>query len=48
MASVNNINNAPSPEAVDQLFDIANEAVLKYAKDYEWSTYHSWNIVNQT
>ncbi|KZM19134.1 uncharacterized protein EKO05_0010226 [Ascochyta rabiei] len=47
MTSVNNVAATPSSEVQDRLFKIANQVALKYAKDYSWSTWHSWNVVNQ-
>ncbi|KAF9691429.1 hypothetical protein EKO04_010904 [Ascochyta lentis] len=47
MASVNYIAPTPASEVQDRLFKIANEVALKYAKDYSWSTWHSWDVVNK-
>lgn len=46
MALVNINTTNPSPEIQDLLFGVFNRAALKYAKDYSWSTYHSWHVLN--
>jgi hypothetical protein len=46
MASVNHISSTPSPDIQARLLEIANEVALTYAQEYQWSTWHSWNIVN--
>ncbi|KAF3037720.1 hypothetical protein E8E11_003894 [Didymella keratinophila] len=48
MGSVNNISPTPSLDAQARLFEIANEVALKYAQGYQWSTWHSWDTVNET
>lgn len=47
MASIHNITTTPTPEVQDRLFKIANQVALKYAQDYAWSTWHSWDVVDQ-
>jgi hypothetical protein len=46
MGSVNNVSPTPSPDIQARLFQIASEIALKYSQEYQWPTWHSWNIVN--
>lgn len=46
MSSVKNITTSPSPDTQVRLFKIANQIALKNAQEYQWSTWHSWEIVN--
>jgi hypothetical protein len=33
----------PTPEVAKQLLKVAKKVALKYAQNYPWSTWHSWN-----
>lgn len=48
MSSVNHITKTPAPGVQEQLLGIANEVALKMAKEYNWSTWHSWDVVNES
>lgn len=48
MSSVNNITKTPAPGVQEQLLDVANEVAVKMAKEYNWSTWHSWDLIDET
>ncbi|KAG9197983.1 hypothetical protein G6514_000630 [Epicoccum nigrum] len=43
MSSIKNITKTPTPEVAGQLLKVANDVALKYAQNYYWSTWRSWN-----
>jgi hypothetical protein len=43
MSSIKNITKTPTPEVAGQLLKVANNVALKYAQNYYWSTWRSWN-----
>lgn len=46
MVPANSISPSPSPDIQVRLFKIANQIALKNAQEYQWSTWHPWNVVD--
>ena len=47
MASVNSVTASPSPKVQVLLFEVANQVALKHAQEYNWSTWHSWDVIDE-
>lgn len=45
---MSNISPTLSPDTQARLFSIADQRALKYAQEYQWTTWHPWNIVNDS
>ena len=43
MSFYEDIWHDPTPEVAKQLLKVAKKVALKYAQNYPWSTWHSWN-----